>query len=138
VVIDDIDRYGTLAERGFLLLTVTEALLIRPDGSRIALNSLSTQAARTLEVRRRTTSVVASTPTRPWRAFPNLTQGRMQLQGKATPRTGPPLARVQPPGADRRDGLLARAGTFAVPRLGAFARWLLRAAGATAGPVALR
>ena len=85
VVIDDIGSYGALAERGFLSLAVTEALLIRPDGSRIALNPLGTQAARTLEVRQRPTSLVEAPTTRPWRVFPNPTQGRVQVQGAPTP-----------------------------------------------------
>ncbi len=88
VVIDDIGSYGALAERGFLSLAVTEALLIRPDGSRIALNPVGTQAARTLQVIRQdtTTSGIASpAAAAPWRVFPNPTQGQVQVQGKPTP-----------------------------------------------------
>ena len=82
VVIDDIGSYAALAERGFLSLAVTEALLIRPDGQRIALNPLNTQAARTLEVRRDSSGTVGlpPVPDAPLRVFPNPTQGRLQVQ----------------------------------------------------------
>lgn len=85
VVIDDIGSYGPLAERGFLSIAVTEALLIRPDGREIALNPLGTQAARTLEVRRDSSSTVGL-PTEskaPLSFFPNPTQGHLQVKGQS-------------------------------------------------------
>lgn len=86
VVIDDIGSYGALAERGFLSLAVTEALLIRPDGSHIALNPLDTQSARTIQVLRAGGSTSVAVPAQqPWRVFPNPTQGRIQVQGEPNP-----------------------------------------------------
>ncbi|RMG63768.1 MAG: T9SS C-terminal target domain-containing protein, partial [Bacteroidetes bacterium] len=82
VVIDDIGSYGALAERGFLSLAVTEALLIQPDGNRIALNPLGTQSTRTVEVLRHEGPALSVLPDADllWEVFPNPTEGRVRVR----------------------------------------------------------
>ncbi|GAB4413926.1 MAG: hypothetical protein OHK0039_21380 [Bacteroidia bacterium] len=50
IVIDDIGSYGVLAAQTFLTVSLTEAVLIRPDGSRIDLNPLGAQTTQTIVV----------------------------------------------------------------------------------------
>lgn len=86
VVIDDIGSYAALAERGFLTLAVSEALLVRPDGSSIALNPLGVQSTQTLQVLpNNNTSVGVEKAVQPkWVAFPNPTNGQIQLKSQVT------------------------------------------------------
>ena len=87
VIVDDIGTYATLSGRGFLSLAVSEALLIRPDGSRIPLNPLGAQATRTIQVLPDSSGSVGITPPfeQTWRAFPNPTDGHLQVQGQLSP-----------------------------------------------------